>query len=54
MVCSKNHSPSCSPEQRPSKGIEKLIFGLLEGHITIENLQSQFFSKSEHFLKRMN
>jgi len=33
------------------KGIERLIFDLVEWHIAIENLQSQFFSKNERFFK---
>jgi len=27
------------------KGIERQIFGFVEGHIVIENLKGQFFSK---------
>jgi hypothetical protein len=33
------------------KGIEKQIFGLFEGHISHQNLQRQFFSKSERLFK---
>jgi len=33
------------------KGIERQIFGFVEGHIDIENLQRQFFSKNERFFK---
>jgi len=33
------------------KGIERQIFGFVEGHIVIENLPRQFFSKSERLFK---
>jgi hypothetical protein len=33
------------------KGIERQIFGFVEGHIVIENLQRQFFSKINYFFK---
>jgi hypothetical protein len=33
------------------KGIEKQIFGFVQGHIVIENLQRQFFSKNERLFK---
>jgi len=33
------------------KGIEKQIFGFVQGHIVIENLKGQFFNKSERFFK---
>jgi len=34
------------------KGIEGQIFGFVEGYIVIENLQRQFFSKSERLFKK--
>jgi len=36
------------------KGIERQIFGFVQGHIVIENLPRQFFSKSEDFFKRVD
>jgi len=35
------------------KGIERQIFGLLEGHISHQNLQRQFLVKTSDSLKRM-
>jgi hypothetical protein len=47
----KATAQSSSSEQRTSKGNRRQIFGFVEGHIAIENLQSQFFSKNERFFK---
>jgi len=47
----KATAQSSSSEQRTSKGNRRQIFGFVEGHIDIENLQSQFFSKNIYFFK---
>jgi len=52
MVCSKKPQPKVAALNKElQKGIERQIFGLLEGYIVIENLKGQFFNKHKNIFK---
>jgi hypothetical protein len=46
MVCSEKATAQVAALNKDlQKDIERQIFGFVEGHIAIENLQRQFFNK---------